>query len=57
MNIQPVYDELHLAVAARLEFASGLAALASEKLSLDLPQVRYSFNVDAIENRNTESVR
>jgi len=39
-HIQPVYDELELAMPARLEFGYGLVSLATEKLSLDLPLVQ-----------------
>ena len=38
-NIQPVYDELGLAVPAKLELGYGLVCLARDKLSLDLPLI------------------
>ena len=38
-NIQPVYDQLELAVPAKLEFGYGLVCLARDKLTLDLPLI------------------
>ena len=38
-NIQPVYDQLDLAVPAKLEFGYGLVCLARDKLGLDLPLI------------------